>query len=156
MSRYAPGVSWPDVVEESAAATSGEQPNQAACAPGVEARVLIPTSELESRLDSGSLLRIESCLGERCADAVVGFDSLARDDQLVFALRGEPAAGVSLLWRAGLVRLSLKVPQARDSVAQGQRYRLSLVLDGKTLRSIVATLDYAGLGACPLARVDAN
>jgi hypothetical protein len=157
VSRYAPGVPLPDMVEPSAAATEGAPPNEAACAPGVEARVVIPTSELEARLDSGSLLRIESCLGERCAGAVVSFDSLARDDQLLFALHGEAAAGVSLAWRAGAVRLSVKVPQLREAVVQGQRYRFSLLLDGKPLASIDTTLDYAAQppNGCPLARVSA-
>jgi hypothetical protein len=115
--------------------------------------VLIPTPELEARLDSGSLLRVESCLGESCAAAVVGFDSLSRDDQLLFTLEGTPASGASLAWRAGVVRLSVRVVQSRERVAQGERYRLTLLLDGKPLRAIETTLEYPAPAECPLARV---
>lgn len=153
MSRYAPGVRLPDVIEPSVAATG--EPQTAVCSPGVEATALIPTPELEARLDSGSLLRVESCLGASCAAAVVGFDSLSRDDQLLFALEGTPASGASLAWRGGAVRLSVRVVQSRESVVQGERYRLSLVLDGKPLRAIETTLAYSAPtpAECPLARV---
>lgn len=154
MSRYAPWLRLPDVIEPSAARGS-QQPDEAVCSPGVEAIVAIPTPEFEARVGSGSLLRLESCLGERCAAAVVAFDSLLRDDQLLFALEGTPTSGGNLVWRAGTVRLSVRVVQSRGEVVQGERYRLTLTLDGKPLRAIDTTLAYSAPSPtdCPLARV---
>lgn len=154
MSRYAPWLRLPDVVEASAA-TGGEQPSATACSPGIEASVVIPTPELEARLDSGSLLQVESCLGESCAAAVVAFDSLSRDDQLLFALEGTPLSGGSVVWRAAAVRLSVRVVQSREHIVQGERYRLTLTLDGKPLRAIDTTLAYSAPAPadCPLAHV---
>lgn len=154
MSRYAPWLRLPDIIEASAA-TGSQQPDEAVCSPGVEAFVAIPTPEFEARLDSGSLLRFESCLGDRCATAVVAFDSLSRDDQLLFALEGTPTSGASVVWRAGMVRLSVRVVQSPELVVQGERYRLTLTLDGKPLRAIDTTLTYSAPTPtdCPLARV---
>jgi hypothetical protein len=155
VSRYAPWLRLPEFVEANAGATGSEQPLAGACSPGVEARVLIPTPEFEAQLDSGSLLRVESCLGESCAAAVVAFDSLSRDDQLLFALEGTPTSGANLLWRAGAVRLSIRVVQSRERVVQVERYRLTLTLDGKPLRAIDTTLAYSAPRSadCPLAHV---
>lgn len=148
--RYAPWLRLPDVIEPSRAAT-GEQPNAAVCAPGVEATVRVPASEL----DSGSLLRVESCLAESCAAAMLGLDNLSPDDQLLFALEGEPASGASLVWRGGALRLSVRVVQALEQIVQGERYRLTLLVDGKPLRAIDTKLAYSTPepGGCPLARV---
>jgi hypothetical protein len=154
VSRYAPWLRLPDIIEPSAA-TGSQQPDEAVCSPGVEAFVAIPTPEFEARLDSGSLLRLESCLGERCAAAIVAFDSLSRDDQLLFALEGTPTSGANVVWRAGTVRLSVRVVQSREHVVQGERYRLTLTLDGKPLRAIDTTLAYSAPAPtdCPLAHV---
>lgn len=154
MSRYAPWLRLPDIIEPSAA-TGSQRPDEVVCSPGVEAIVAIPTPELEARLDSGSRLRFESCLGERCAAAVVAFDNLARDDQLLFALDGTPTSGAHVVWRAGTVRLSVRVVQSREDVVQGERYRLTLTLDGKPLRAIDTTLAYSATAStdCPLAHV---
>jgi hypothetical protein len=154
VSRYAPWLRLPDIIEASGA-TGSQQPDAAACSPGVEAIVLVPTPELDARLDSGSLLRFESCLGESCAVAVVAFDSLSRDDQLLFALEGTPTSGANVVWRAGMVRLSVRVVQSPEQVVQGDRYRLTLTLDGKPLRAIDTKLAYSAPTPtdCPLARV---
>lgn len=154
VSRYAPWLRLPDLIEPSAA-TAGPQPSAAVCSPGVEAKVQIPTPELEARLDSGALLRVDSCVGESCSAAVVAFDNLSREDQLLFALEGTPASGASLVWRAGAVQLSVRVVQSREQLAPGERYRLVLTLGDQPLRAIETTLTYSatGPGGCPLAHV---
>lgn len=153
VSRYAPWLRLPNVVEASVDAT--EPPKAAACSPGVEARLSIPAPELEARLDSGSLLRVESCVDESCAAANVAFDTLSRDDQLLFALEGTPVSGASVVWSAGAVQLSVRVVQSREQVVQSERYRLTLTLDGQPLRAIDTTLAYSTAVSpdCPLAKV---
>ncbi len=157
LSRYAPGLRLPYLVVADSVTPGAEQREAEACIPGVAAEVLIPTAEFEARLDSGSRLRIESCVGSSCARAVVAFDDLARNDQLLFALEGSSQAGANLLWSAGEVRLRVRVAQPREQVVEGARYRLILELDRKPLRTIDTALSYAvasaPAAACPLAQV---
>jgi hypothetical protein len=140
--RYAPGVPPPYVITADSTTTSTEPGRVEDCLPGVVAQVVIPTPEFEALLDSGSRLRIESCVGSNCAQAVLDFDNLARDDQLVFALEGSSKAGALLTWNGGAVWLRVRVVQPREQVIEGERYRLTLMLDEKPLRAIDTQLTY--------------
>jgi len=146
VSRYAPGLILPFVEVLDAATTQAEAARAKDCLPGVAVELVFPTAELEARIDSGSRLRIESCVGPNCAQAVIEFDSLARDDRLLFALDGSSKAGAILVWSSGLVRFRLRVAQPREQVVEGQRYRLTLELDGKPLRTIDTALAYQSSG----------
>jgi len=139
IARYAPGVPPPYITADS---TTAEPSPVEDCLPGVVAQVLIPTREFEALLDSGSRLRIESCVGSSCAQAVLDFDNLARDDQLVFALEGSSKAGALLTWNGGAVWLRVRVAQPPEQVIEGERYRLTLTLDEKPLRAIETPLTY--------------
>ncbi|HEY0469594.1 MAG TPA: hypothetical protein VGC79_35635 [Polyangiaceae bacterium] len=164
VSRYAPGLILPFVVTADSTTNGADASAAEDCLPGVAAEVLIPTAELEAQLEYGSRLRIESCVGSKCAQAVIEFDSLARDDQLLFALDGSSKAGALLFWNAGMVRFRLRVVQPREEVVEAERYRLTLELDGKSLRAVDTALSYDSSRAvaapgsvaaaqCPVARV---
>jgi hypothetical protein len=164
--RYAPGSPLPYYVTDSST-TLGVEPGRAKdCLPGIAAQVFIPTPELEARFASGTRLRIESCVGSSCAQAVVEFDDLAHNDQLLFALEGSSKAGAFLRWDAAKLRLAVRVLQPREQVVEGQQYRLTLELAGKPLRAVAVALSYhfssAALGSgfvdstssqCPVALV---
>lgn len=163
ISRYAPGV--PPSYYIIADSTTREPSRVEDCLPGVVAQVVIPTPEFEALLDSGSRLRIESCVGSNCAQAVLEFDNLARDDELVFALEGRLKAGALLTWNGGAVWLRVRVVQPREQVIEGERYRLTLTLDEKPLRGIDSLLAYHSPSAiaggvastppqCPVARAE--
>ncbi|MET0794654.1 MAG: hypothetical protein ABW061_24245 [Polyangiaceae bacterium] len=149
VSRYAPGLILPFYIVPDAKTTNAEAGRNENCIPGVAAEVLIPTAEFEPQLDSGSLLRIESCVGSSCARAVIEFDGLARDDELLFALEGSSKAGALLNWNGGMVRFRVRVVQQREQVVEGERYRLTLELDGKPLRAIQTSLSYHSPNVAP-------
>jgi len=142
VSRYAPGLILPIYYTPDSTTTGGEADPAKGCLPGLAAEVLIPTAELEAQIEYGSHLRIESCIGSKCAQAVIGLDSLARGDQLLFALEGNSKAGAHLFWNSGMVRFRLRAAQPREQVVEGERYRLTLELDGKLLRAVDTTLSY--------------
>jgi len=147
--RYAPGLPLPYYYTPDSA-TPGVETSQAKhCLPGVAVQIFIPTPEFEARLASSTRLRIESCIGPNCAEAVVDFDDLAHHDQLLFALEGSSQAGAFLTWDAAMLRLKLRIVQPREQVVDGERYRLTLELEGKSLRAVDTALAYDSSGAVP-------